>query len=245
MILLPASTWSVVQTPEKGRGVFVTKSIPPGTVIGDYTGRVISPDDDSDEHGLYGMCWSDHFVIMPNIPGIGLHLINHSCMPNCGMYPCNGHMLYISLRTIFPHEELTVSYVVEPSDDPKGLYTCYCKTQICTGTMMTTKNHAHEFWDLFVRPRQGIFADTPPVPMGELVTIFPSYPTDIPDYPVYDLYGNPDKSPFVYRGEKPLSVLEVRNRIRTSGLCIADEVRQTLILGVREGKIVTVPLKKT
>lgn len=176
MILLDQSYWSVFHSPGKGRGIKAKKSIPKGTIIGDYTGKVISPEEDSDSHGVYGMSWSDTFVIMPNKRGIGLHVINHSCEPNCTMYPYHGHMLYVSLRKILPGEELTVSYMIEPGPDPKGWYKCRCLTPTCRGTMMTTAKKAKAFWDDYIRVRQGKFADTPPVPIGEKLQRFRSYP---------------------------------------------------------------------
>jgi len=241
MILLDSSSWCVVHTSDKGRGIIATKTIPAGIVIGDYIGRVVSSKDDSDEHGLYGMCWSDIFVIQPDRATIGLHIINHSCMPNCGMYPYHGHILYVSLRKIFLGEELTVSYMVEPSRDPDGLYACVCDTELCTGTMMTTRSHAKPFWDRFVREKQGKFADTPPVPIGEIIHPLLSYPKQVSDCSVYDMYGNVDKPPYTYRGKKQLTVPSIRTIIRDTGVCIRDTVRNRLILGICEGECISKP----
>jgi hypothetical protein len=239
MIILDPSAWRVTQTPKKGRGVIATKTISPGVVIGDYLGRIISIDDDTDEDGLYGMCWSDAYCILPERKKEGIHLLNHSCMPNCGLYPYHGHMLFVTLRKIFVGEELTVSYMVEPGKDTGGWYTCYCHTSLCTGTMMTTKAHAKAFWDDFVRPKQGKYKDIPSVPMGDMLSPLQSYPKKVADNPVYDLFGNPNIPPYRYIEMTKLSVSLIRTLIRTTGLCIEDVERHTLIQGIQEGRIVS------
>jgi len=240
MIILDPSNWRVTQTQNKGRGVEAIKPILPGMVIGDYLGRIISIDDDSDENGLYGMCWSDEFCILPEREKEGIHLLNHSCMPNCGLYPYEGHMLFVSLRKIFSREELTVSYMVEPGEDKGGWYTCYCHTPLCTGTMMTTKTHAKAFWDDFVRPKQGNYKDIPPAAMGDMLVPLKSYPKKVADNPVYDLFGNANVPPAIYRGRAPLSISNARHMIRETGACIVDEMRNTRILGIREGVFVII-----
>jgi SET domain-containing protein len=103
MILLEKSYWEIRKTKSMGRGVFATKEIPPGTIIGDYLGEVVDPSEDtSDEFGMYNLWINFETMVYADPNTEGLHLLNHSCAPNISMFPYKGHMLFFSLRKIFP-----------------------------------------------------------------------------------------------------------------------------------------------
>src|SRR5579871_5079449 len=120
MFLLSPDYWEIKKTKNKGKGVFAKKNIIAGTIIGDYLGKIIRKDDEEkyeDKYGFYAMYYHGRATIFPEVKQPGIHLINHSCMPNCYMYTYQGHTLYFALRRIFAGEELTVSYLVSPLDD--------------------------------------------------------------------------------------------------------------------------------
>ena len=72
MFLISDKSWEVQDVKGKGKGIFVKQDIPAGTVIGDYTGRVIHPEDeDTVESGdhFYLMYYHDHasiYLILKN-----------------------------------------------------------------------------------------------------------------------------------------------------------------------------------
>ena len=160
MFLLSDDSWEVRETPFKGKGVFVTKQIEKGTVIGDYLGTVIQMseyDIEEDSRGLYLMYLTDEFCIYPDLKKPGLHFINHSCKPNCWMYTYDFHTLFFALRTIQSGEELCISYLLSPMDstcDP-CTHICYCKEQSCTGTMHLSQTQ-FILWQEFQKKRQQI-----------------------------------------------------------------------------------------
>lgn len=188
MFLLSQTYWQVKQTKEKGRGIFAAKEIPAGTVIGDYLGTVIDmaqfdPGDDA-EH-LFLMYFTDRACIYPDDTRPGVHLINHSCRPNCWIYSYRGHTLFFSLRTIKPGEELTISYLLSPDDGTCApcIHVCKCGSKFCTGSMHLSPK-AYALWQTFQKNER---KKTRRVPFrfGDILAPLPVYPETIPDNPVY------------------------------------------------------------
>lgn len=144
MFLLKKNHWEVKKTKEKGYGIFLKKEITKGTIIGDYLGKVIETskyDLKNDKKGLYLMYYTDKAVIYPNLKKPGIHLLNHSCKPNCWIYTYSGHTLFFAIRDIKVGEELTISYLLAPKDITCNPCThdCRCGSKTCTGTMHLTK----------------------------------------------------------------------------------------------------------
>ncbi len=153
MFLIKDDFWQIKKTKEKGFGVFATKEIKAYTVIGDYLGKVIKTaeyDLDKDRKGLYLMYYTDYASIYPNLKKPGIHLLNHSCTPNCWIYSYRGHTLFFALRKINPGEELTISYLLSPKDQTckPCAHNCKCNSKFCTGTMHLTKDK-YEKWQKF------------------------------------------------------------------------------------------------
>ncbi|MEK9176042.1 MAG: SET domain-containing protein [Patescibacteria group bacterium] len=142
MILLPDEYWEIRNTKNKGRGAFAMKDIPKGTVIGDYIGKILRPEDAIvDEEQIYLMYYHDHAVISPDLQKTGVHLLNHSCIPNCWLYTHKGHTLAFALRKILKGEELTIPYLLPPIDkfcDPCP-HVCHCGNLNCSKTMHLSK----------------------------------------------------------------------------------------------------------
>ncbi len=153
MFLIKNDFWQIKATKEKGFGIFCKKEIKAGTIIGDYLGKVIRTaqyDLEKDNKGLYLMYLTDQASIYPNLKKPGIHLLNHSCTPNCWIYTFRGHTLFFALRKIKPGEELTISYLLSPKDETckDCPHACKCESRLCTGTMHLSKLK-YEKWQNF------------------------------------------------------------------------------------------------
>ena len=138
MILLSDKYWEIKNTERKGRGLFAKKDIAKGKVIGDYIGKIIHPQDAIvDEENFYLMYFHDHAVISPDLEKSGIHLLNHSCIPNTFSYIYKGHTLVFALRKILKDEELTTPYLLAPKGKfcEPCLHICKCGELKCTNTM--------------------------------------------------------------------------------------------------------------
>jgi len=144
MFLIDKSYYEIKKTKDRGRGVFCKKEIKKYTVIGEYTGikiKIAEYDLEKDKDGLYLMFLDDKYAIYPDLTKIDIHLINHSCDPNCWISNDKKHVYFYSLRNIKAGEEITISYLLPPKDKTCNPCThdCKCKSKICTGTMHLTE----------------------------------------------------------------------------------------------------------
>ncbi len=187
MFLLSDDYWRVRKTEEKGLGVFAKKKIRIGTVIGDYLGKVhhIADYDSADEKGMYLMYFTDQAYIYPDTSKPGIHLLNHSCRPNCWIYTYRGHTLFFALRTIKVGEELTISYLLSPEDEMchPCTHVCKCESTCCTGTMHLPQD-TYERWQKFQKEERKQ-TKTVKFRYGDVLPILVSYPKTIPNNPIY------------------------------------------------------------
>ncbi len=242
MFLLDESFWRITKTPNRGRGVFAAREIYPGAVIGDYTGKVIHHTEDDPTYGLYSLQYSDELLIIPfDHTQSGVHLINHACMPNCALYPYKDRMIVVTLRKIFPGEELVYEYLLEPPDDEDDEYPCYCGTPLCRGTMHVSLEVTKRFND-FVQEQQGDFYLNPPGKAGETIEALDHYPQQVPDHPVYDLLGNLQQPPLVMDGDTLPDVATLRATIRESGLCLVYPKLGYRVLGFFQEQLILAPV---
>lgn len=193
MFLLADNYWQIKATKEKGLGVFTKKEIKTGTVIGDYLGKVIKTaeyDLDKDKDGLYLMYLTDHACIYPNLNKPGIHLLNHSCSPNCWIYTYYGHTLFFTLRKIDTGEELTISYLLSPKDETckPCTHACRCNSKFCTGSMHLPKDK-YEKWQKFQNNQKRKTKKINFV-FGKNLPKLSSYPKIIPNNPIYNLITN-------------------------------------------------------
>lgn len=140
MFLISKDYYQIKETNDKGQGVFVKKEIKAKTIIGEYTGikiKIEEYDLDKDKDGLYLMFLDDKYAIYPDLTKIDIHLINHSCDPNCWILNSKKHIFFFALRDIKKGEELTISYLLPPKDETckDCNHNCYCGSKKCTGTM--------------------------------------------------------------------------------------------------------------
>ena len=152
MFLIPTSFWEIKKTKDKGKGVFARKKIPTGTLIGDYMGKLVQLKDvdfDKEKRKLFLMYYNDKLGIYPDLKKPGVHLINHSCSPNCWITKFKDRTIIFVLKNIEVGEELTISYLLPPkmNCDPCP-HKCFCKSKNCTGSMHLTES-GHKKWQGF------------------------------------------------------------------------------------------------
>jgi hypothetical protein len=236
MIIIDKSFYIVKATSNRGRGLFARKQTPAGTILADYLGKVISPEDDieSNHGGLYGLCWRDDFCILPDvISQNGAHLINHSCMPNTTLYPYKGHILFVTTRNVFPNEEFTVSYVIEPDvcEDSICNHACFCGTPLCKGTMHASEKTCKLFWDDFIYKKMGKHYHAK-FEIGSRITRLASYPKTFPDHHLIPVYGTLKKPALIYKSNNFPDRKILRELIRTTGKTIKVNNSRQIILGL-------------
>lgn len=239
MFLLDTNYWEIKQTEKKGRGVFAKQDIKAGTIIGDYIGKVIrTAEEDTVEtdDGLYLMYYHDYASLYPtDIHAPGIHLINHSCAPNCWMYTYQGHTLFFALRHIFANEELTVSYLLSPDECDDCKHQCHCESPICTHTMHLSKEQ-FEAWNA-LNEKQSKQTKRARIRYGQELPLLSSYPTSIPDHPIYPLLGSLEKDPIVMNDTTLPSVKKTRKLVRQTGRSIQVPHLKIKIIGVQNNAL--------
>lgn len=241
MILLNETSWEIKTTKDKGRGIYAKKDIAPGTVIGDYLGKVIktAEEDTTEKDGLYLLYYHDYASIYPeDITAVGIHLVNHSCTPNSWVYIYKGHTLFFSLRKIFAGEEITISYLLSPNEFCEPCpHACICGSQFCTGTMHITKDQFTR-WNNF-QEEESAKTKRAPIRYGKLLPKLKAYPQTIADNQIYTLFGATD-IPSLHSKESELpSIKELRHRIRTTGKKLYFSKIKTTVYGIKDNTIVT------
>lgn len=241
MILLDDTFWEVKNTKEKGRGIYAKKDIAPGTVIGDYIGKVIrtAEEDTSDKDGLYLLYYHDYASLYPeDTTAIGIHLVNHSCTPNSWIYTYKGHTLFFALRKIHPGEEITISYQLSPSDFCKPcIHACHCGSEFCTGTMHLSQE-TFSIWNSF-NESEAKKSKRAPIRYGKLLPKLKEYPGTIKDNTIYTLYGAVSMQPAMYNDAQIPTVDDLRKRIRQTGRMLYFPKVRTLIYGIKENQAVS------
>lgn len=242
MFLIPQSYWEIQKTKNRGRGVFAKKDILPGTVIGDYIGRVIKTAEEDiyeKDKQLYLMYYSDSATIYPIKRTPDIHLVNHSCTPNCWMYTYKGHTLYFALRHIFPGEEITIAYLVSPQDkycSPCD-HLCKCNGIICHQTMHLSEKR-YNAWSKF-HDAQEKKTKRERVKFGTILPLLKDYPKELPDDPIYDLFGARDFPPLLLQDTKVPSQSALRAHIRESGKTLEFPALNLRIHGVTENLLIS------
>lgn len=139
MFVISESNIVVKKTKHKGFGVFAKNTISKGVVIGDYTGELVdylNVDYAKEKKQMYLMYYNDTYGIYPDLSEPGVHLINHSCSPNCWLAKYKDRTLVFALRDIVPNEEITINYLLSPKNNCKNCpHTCKCDIPACTGSM--------------------------------------------------------------------------------------------------------------
>jgi hypothetical protein len=248
MLLLPDDAWTVCgrafsahDAEKQNRGVFATRPIRAGTIVGDYLGLLV-PNQREEEYetgpDTYLMYYDERVSIWPDPAQPGVHLINHSCEPNCGIATYRGHALYYALRRIHPGEEVMVSYLLGPQDDDCApcRHVCWCRTRSCTGTMhLPIERYAA--WRLYDERRSRRAPAEPLEPYRSLRPL-DRYPARIGDRPILGLYGSVEQPPLVLPDDHLPSVAAIRRAIRRTGRRLAFPSLGLTVLST-EGSTIT------
>jgi SET domain-containing protein len=116
-------------------GVFAEQRIPANRKVIEYTGERINRREakrrGQGEH-TYLFTLDKYWTLDGAVGGSGAEIINHCCEPNLISRVMRGHILYMSLRTIEPEEELTVDYHFPRNVE---IVPCRCGAKTCRGTI--------------------------------------------------------------------------------------------------------------
>lgn len=238
MFLIPEVEVKV--TKRQGRGIFATADIPAGTVIGDYLGMIVRPEDEGTEgEHFYSMYYSDKATIEPDADLPGIHLLNHSCVANCGMYTYKRRCLYGALRKIHKGEELTIHYALpapnEEDCDPCE-HECHCGAPLCTGTMHLADEY-YQKWVKYVEkgetgpeiPESGYNKPLPPLE---------KYPELLPDATIFNVYANLKSKPKKIDTVILPTAKELRKLLREGGTRLAFPKLKFIIEGIVYDRII-------
>ncbi len=130
---------TVRDSPIHGRGVFAIQAIPRGTRIFEYTGELITREEEiqreleNDKTGVtYIYQLNDHESIDGAYGGNDSRFVNHSCDPNVEGVIEDGHIYYVALRDIKRDEELFIDYAFDKDSKREP---CHCGSTNCRGVM--------------------------------------------------------------------------------------------------------------
>lgn len=240
MFLLDDSYWQLKDAGDKDRGIFAKKDFMSGTVIGDYLGKIIRVKDEdrySKGQHFYLMFYNKQASIYADPKTPGIHFINHACTPNTWMYTYRGHTLYFAIRHIFAGEEITVQYLLPPLDDDCDPCThyCECRSIICSGTMHLTEKK-RDIWNEF-EDKESQKTQRERISFGRQLPQLSEYPKNIPDNPVYTLFGAAKKEAYVAENASLPTKPELRRLIRETGRTLVFPKLKLKVLGI-DGNLV-------
>lgn len=149
----PRKELQVINTGDKGFGLTTTSCIKKGSFICEYAGEVISESEAKRRFECnktlgkmnYVFCINEHFgernyktFIDPSVFGNIGRYINHSCEPNCGLYPIRVNFITPKLGIfakvdIEKSVEITFDYGVQNSiiGELSSRINCLCNAQNC------------------------------------------------------------------------------------------------------------------
>jgi SET domain-containing protein len=122
-------------------GVYAEELIPANRKVIEYTGERLNRRETKrrgEGEYTYLFTLDKYWTLDGAFGGSGAEIINHSCNPNVVARIMKGHIIYMSLRTIHPGEELTIDYNFEYVGDQTS---CSCGAPECRSVMerMTPK----------------------------------------------------------------------------------------------------------
>jgi len=245
MILLDKSFYTIKKEKQKGRGIFAKKEIPNGTIVADYLGRLIKVEEEEDyekRFGHYVMFYNDRASIVPqNIKAVGAHLINHSCMPNCGVLLLQKHIIYVSLRKIFPGEELTIDYEIEQLPKGNFQYPCFCKNLFCRGTMNVSQEK-EEKWYRFSHKGSKVNFNSLEVAFGQALEPLKKYPKFMKDSFGYPVFASLIKEPIIVSDSRLPSIKVLREKIKNTGRCLYFPKIDYCLFGIADNTLISAPM---
>ncbi len=238
MFLIPDDSYEIRTTKDKGRGVFATKEIESGTVIGDYIGVVQQAENYHNPHNdtVYTVLLNDDYLVEPNPASNGIHLINHSCAPTCDMAVFQGHVLCIALRHIFPGEELTMMYYLSPPNEEDCNpchHGCKCESVHCQGTWHLPEAVDSEMYAFFSQDPK--YTPNIAAQLGKTLAPLDHYPCTLLNEVFADAFACADQKPITYPDTTLPATLELKKRLRETGRQLHFPHIGVTIIGVLRG----------
>jgi hypothetical protein len=245
MFLLSPEDYLVKKVSKKGRGVFARRDIPAGTLVGDYTGCLLNQKKVDVLEKKCGACYSMDYnnnglSIFPlDYKAVGVHLINHSCSPNCDTYFYYGHTLFFTLRRILKGEELTIDYGFDPDSEGKKEVPqpCYCGSLLCRGTMYTADIKLKQYGAFCRQETKNQKFES--LKEGELVAALDKYPKEIKDNKVFNLFAALENKAIFYQDHKIPPMKELRRRLRATGRILDFVNLGVKVLAIADGVVIT------
>jgi SET domain-containing protein len=120
-------------------GVYAAERIPAKRKVIEYTGEKCNRRETkkrAERPFNYMFTLDKYWCVDGSTGGSGAEYINHSCSPNIRSVVTKGHILYMSLRSIQPGEELTVDYNFAKNVERVP---CACGAKNCRGTINLLK----------------------------------------------------------------------------------------------------------
>lgn len=115
-----------VKRSRAGLGLFTSTPIKKGACVIEYTGNILTPQQEEESNSLY-LFDAENGVTIDGAPRWNTaRYINHSCRPNCEIDIYKNRVYVMARRAIKPGEELTYDYDKDYFDayiKPKG---CRC-----------------------------------------------------------------------------------------------------------------------
>jgi hypothetical protein len=147
----PKQKFRVLRSGIQGQGAFATTRIRKGTRIIEYTGELISPEEEArrydgngiDRHHTFLFAIDEKVTIDATRRGGVAKYINHSCDPNCEAVNERDRIFIEAIKNIQPGVELTYDYGFEHDGEPltelRALYPCHCGADNCRGTIVKVR----------------------------------------------------------------------------------------------------------
>jgi hypothetical protein len=247
MILLSSDSYDIKTTKEKGFGFFVKQDILPGTLVGDYLGKLINYKDADryeKKYGLYDFHYSDKYVVCPDLSKPDVYAINHSCMANCDIFRRQRHSIIFTLRYIFAGEELSFQYGLPHIDGNREISPCHCQTLLCRGHMCAPTADREKRTDDFFASQDRRDKIKTKYKQGDWLEPLAKYPSRyISDNPIFDIFGNMEEKSLVLDDNKLPSAKILREKIRQSGRTLKYPKLNLLIIGIQDGNLIAKSLK--
>lgn len=147
----PAKNLQIADMGEKGFGLIATADIKKGSFICEYAGEIISESEAKSRYACnktlgkmnYIFCVNEYFgdknyktYVDPSIFGNIGRYINHSCEPNCALYPIRVNnitpkLCIFAITDIAKFTEITFDYGFDESDSVADRVACLCNSPCC------------------------------------------------------------------------------------------------------------------
>lgn len=114
-------------------GVFAGEDIAPGTMLLQYTGELLSPEEASGPQEDYTVQIGPNQYLGPS--GKEDDIVNHSCSPNTGLKKINDEFWLEAIKWILKGEEVTFDYSTTIGPDEEWLIPCNCGSSNCRGVI--------------------------------------------------------------------------------------------------------------